>query len=558
MANLNDDMESLRITVEHLSHVIGPRAPGSDGEKRAAEYIQERFSRLGISAAIEEFESPSCTVTGASLRIGDGNELTACPMQFSPAGSVSGPLVFLGSDEHIIIDETSVSGAVGIITAMGGGIARNRLARSLEDRGLAALIVVNGGDEINTKLIREPLLKRMPVLSVPFSTARILWQNRGKSITAEVRSDTTGTGVSRNVIATVKGVSDDYIVLCAHYDTASLCPGATDDAGGVAALLAAASVLGRSTHPLGIVFLASGSEEHGGDDGTGRGAQAFFKKRAGSIDRIRAFIDTDNVGGILSTPALIMGGPGVFKRAIENASLEQRYRRIIRDNASHGCDSGAAYQYGIPYVWMTNALSPRPYYHTPSDGIENIDCASLSAAVRDIVKLAELLAAQGPFLPWDSDQVIIRPARMTDMPSIGEITGRAFDGVSMDKMQEEFFGEQLGGREWRDYKSRSVMSFCRENLYCTIVAEYEGRTVGYATYQLHREKGIAEISNNAVHPDHQGKGIGKRLQTEVARRMREEGYTRFTVSTLSVDIPAQKLYEKLGYRKYAETFHYLK
>jgi hypothetical protein len=34
-------------------------------------------------------------------------------------------------------------------------------------------------------------------------------------------------------------------------------------------------------------------------------------------------------------------------------------------------------------------------------------------------------------------------------------------------------------------------------------------------------------------------------------------FTRFTVSTLGTDLPAQKLYEKLGYTRYAETMHYL-
>ena len=40
--------------------------------------------------------------------------------------------------------------------------------------------------------------------------------------------------------------------------------------------------------------------------------------------------------------------------------------------------------------------------------------------------------------------------------------------------------------------------------------------------------------------------------------MEAEGFTRFQVTTLSVDRPAQAVYEKLGYRRFAESFHYLR
>ena len=40
--------------------------------------------------------------------------------------------------------------------------------------------------------------------------------------------------------------------------------------------------------------------------------------------------------------------------------------------------------------------------------------------------------------------------------------------------------------------------------------------------------------------------------------MREEGYTRFEVDTLSIDLPAQRMYERQGYRRYAESYRYLR
>ena len=91
-----------------------------------------------------------------------------------------------------------------------------------------------------------------------------------------------------------------------------------------------------------------------------------------------------------------------------------------------------------------------------------------------------------------------------------------------------------------------------------IVCEKAGVVVGYATMLYNEETKIAEIGNNAVYPDYQGQGIGKAMQREIARRMQEDGFSRFTVQTLTCDIVAQKIYEKLGYERIASNIFYLK
>ncbi len=125
-------------------------------------------------------------------------------------------------------------------------------------------------------------------------------------------------------------------------------------------------------------------------------------------------------------------------------------------------------------------------------------------------------------------------------------------------MQQEFFGEVLGGREWHERKCAEVEEGCADAMLQTVVAEVAGRVAGYATYIFDEDRGVAVIGNNAVLPDFQGRGIGKRLQAEVDRRMRAEGYTRFEVDTLSIDLAAQHVYERQGYQRYAESVRYLR
>ena len=99
---------------------------------------------------------------------------------------------------------------------------------------------------------------------------------------------------------------------------------------------------------------------------------------------------------------------------------------------------------------------------------------------------------------------------------------------------------------------------CERNIYQVIVCEIDGEVVGYATMDLDFQRGVAMIGNNAVLPEHQGKGIGKAMQNEINRRMIESGFSKIKVSTLDNDVAAQKVYEKLGFEKILGTLNYLK
>lgn len=69
-------------------------------------------------------------------------------------------------------------------------------------------------------------------------------------------------GAFRNVVALPRARRDEPIVLVgAHYDSVPRCPGADDNASGVAVLLAAAQALARSDAPVG--FVAFNAEEDG-------------------------------------------------------------------------------------------------------------------------------------------------------------------------------------------------------------------------------------------------------------------------------------------------------
>jgi ribosomal protein S18 acetylase RimI-like enzyme len=173
--------------------------------------------------------------------------------------------------------------------------------------------------------------------------------------------------------------------------------------------------------------------------------------------------------------------------------------------------------------------------------------------------VVEELSCRKPFFPTIVDGGrTVRQARFADIPAIQEITRQAFEPVSLDRVAEKFFGEELGGKKWFEYKNAAVKAQCERNIYQVIVCEIDGDVAGYATMGLDFQRGVAMIGNNAVLPEHQGKGIGKAMQKEIKRRMIESGFSKFKVSTLENDIAAKKMYEKLGFEKIVSGCNFLK
>lgn len=548
---------------ERLSRLceIGPRAPGSWAELKAAEYIRETFKNSGIDAQIETFESPSHLAFRSSLtEIGNCKFFTSLPTQFSPVGKITGELVYIGTFDSHLSDDMDLNGKIGLLIPSGsGGIAeRIDFILGLEKRGLAGLIVIcSTMDLINAKIVRYPEIKRLPSVAVSWRTGSELKALEGQNILLEVEHEKHIRNESQNVVVKVQGEGKYWLTVSAHYDTAAFCPGAADDGAGTAVVMELAERFANKKLPATVYFLFTGSEEYGGLDMTGAGCKAFYRKHSHEIDNCVAHIDIDDIGNLLGSFQLMVAGPRAFKDTLKSITSPFKYN--MHDKTAPSCDHGAAVMFGIPYVWLSDFFEGRPYFHSSDDKLEYIDMRKLEGYFNYINDLILKFASAGPYYPYVKDSgMLIRPAHFNDIPVILDITRQAFGPVSMDRMRQDLFSEKLGGKEWHEYKNREVEATLKANIYSAIVCEIDGKVAGYATVFYDTERGIANIGNNAVYPEYQGRGIGKAMQAEIKRRMLEEGYKKFAVSTLSNDIAAQKIYEKLGYEKYIENFNYLK
>jgi ribosomal protein S18 acetylase RimI-like enzyme len=82
-----------------------------------------------------------------------------------------------------------------------------------------------------------------------------------------------------------------------------------------------------------------------------------------------------------------------------------------------------------------------------------------------------------------------------------------------------------------------------------LVAELDGRAVGFLAYELNFQDGVGDVAMLAVHPDHQNRGVGTALNNAALAKMLEAGMKMARVETGGdpSHAPARRCYEKAGY-----------
>src|SRR5258707_8160293 len=80
-----------------------------------------------------------------------------------------------------------------------------------------------------------------------------------------------------------------------------------------------------------------------------------------------------------------------------------------------------------------------------------------------------------------------------------------------------------------------------------LIGEWDGAFVAMGALRRTSPE-RAEIKRMRVHPDYQGRGFGQIILDELEARARALGYKTLHLDTSVLQMPAQKLYEKNGYR----------
>ena len=108
-------------------------------------------------------------------------------------------------------------------------------------------------------------------------------------------------------------------------------------------------------------------------------------------------------------------------------------------------------------------------------------------------------------------------------------------------------GAYLGSGPWDD-DLHNIENVYLNNRGEFLVGTYEGRLIAMGALRKTTDE-LAEIKRMRVHPDVQGRGYGQRILDELEARAVALGYTTLHLDTSIVQIAAQHLYRKNGFKE---------
>ncbi len=234
----------------------------------------------------------------------------------------------------------------------------------------------------------------VPGVSITREAGSVLLQyvRRGAAVRLDVENQIT-PGASWNIVADLPGPPGaPTILIGAHYDTLVGCPGAIDDASGVAVMLEAARVLGRYRYLFTktIRFVAFGLEEGGL-----RGAHAYVDAHRARLDGVEFMLNIDGAAygapekgvGLQGWPALIPYFKGLVSRMGEEMPVDV----WITPNS----DMHPFMVAGVPCAWffdMGMSLANLGWPHTAADTIDKVSARGLRTTALQLARLLLYMA----------------------------------------------------------------------------------------------------------------------------------------------------------------------
>ncbi len=365
--------------VTMLAKEIGPRAAGTEGDRKAIDYVAEQFRRLGYAVErqafpfryFEETRAPQLGVVSAA-----GPRLAPVTMLYSastPESGVEAEVVAAGLGRQGDFVGRSVEGKIALIER--GEIFFSDKVANAAALGAVAVVLYNnqpGPPTVGT--LRGP--SRIPAVIVSQDEGRaLLRQVEGGSVRLRLVVRTIAeTRTSFNVIGIKRGVRQpgEIVVVGGHRDSVPVSPGANDNASGTAGVIEAARLLAPIRTARTIHFVAFGAEE------LGLVGSAHYAQHA--TGAIVGMVNLDMVG---------RGQLGVLNSNDDNRLVdvaEQVARRLgiaisrSKLGGAAGSDHFSFEQIGVPTAFVHTGDDSA--IHTPNDVLERIDPALIAQAAR--------------------------------------------------------------------------------------------------------------------------------------------------------------------------------
>jgi peptidase M28-like protein len=333
-------------------------------------------------------------------------DLPAVGLQFTAAGSVTGPGVYLGElrseDEIERLEARGVSlqGSIAVFHSIYPYLVLPELIR----RGVSGAVVISDapGELIGryTAQLYPPALPpdfagrplSIPGVVVSGVAARELVLDLSLDGDELVLVHAAGyrTVETANVVGIVDGrMPESLVVVGAHYDTQLESPGACDNASGVAALVEIASAAASGAQPLRtIVFVAFADEEHGC-----AGSTAYCVSHSDELESTVAMVNLDALGWARPGRRALYSDPAIRDLAYETAEeAGWEPEEELEASLFPGSDYNPFIDAGVPAAFYWRYPPGHPYYHTAGDVPELLDMSVVTETASVAARLVHRLA----------------------------------------------------------------------------------------------------------------------------------------------------------------------
>ncbi|HVV77364.1 MAG TPA: M28 family peptidase [Mycobacteriales bacterium] len=422
----------------------GIRRPGSDADQAVTSWAADQLTSMGLSVELEPLSVPVWDFRSASLTVWPAGEparaqvfegfalphtrsgaLEAPIVRWDGTAPIDGAIAVENIDFATIVQSelralaTSCHDPEGEFDHLAQTIPFGRREQRIAEPAMTA-----GADGFVGVLTGQPWdgCDYYVPYDASFRPVHGVWVSRadlsrldailaaGEAV-ARIEVDATASeGVTYNVVATLPGPGDEWVVIGSHHDAPWA--SAVEDASGVALVLAQAhywSSVQSEDRPHNLMFLLTGAHMAGG-----AGTSAFLERHADllssvvaevHLEHVAARVEPDGAGGMLTTdqPEVrwwFTSESPQLQQAVQEALERHDLRRsmvvppeIFMEHPP--TDGGRFHLHGVPLV---DFLSAPPYLFDAADTIDKVHVASLEPvtdAVIDIVtSLGETSAKQ--------------------------------------------------------------------------------------------------------------------------------------------------------------------
>jgi len=384
---------------------VNSRIAGTDGDRRAADYVSRTFKRSGLKVEYDEFEAVSFIENSTELRIvsPEERELNARAMLYSvgtPPEGAKGEAVYLGLGTREDFETANVKDKIAVIKRAPDKDNWWNEVSLASDNGAIALVMADNNPYIftatletgffaNDKRFREIAPKPVPFVGTNRDDGAHLIELTEKArVQVELKVDVVLENRStKNVRGLIRGGrrAKEKIVVTAHRDSVTT-PGANDNGSGTAVLLELSRILSKHKPKRTIELMSLGAEEVYGQ----LGSLNYCKSHKQELKDIKALVNVDMVA-VGSELKIITEGhwpdksikttPWINSLLFETArklGYKAEYGTCIHGTS----DEGRFIDAGVPSAWLWKPDDP--YYHTLEDTADKVNANDLKA-VTDIV-----------------------------------------------------------------------------------------------------------------------------------------------------------------------------